>query len=376
MQTPAMIYCQHSLGLGHFVRSMTLARAMVGSFDVTFVSGGRPPADAAIPVELRFEILPPIAMTADGTLSAEVDLDEAFAARRARLLALAAETNPELLVVELYPFGRKKFAREIDPLIGAVRARGGKVACSVRDVLVNGKAEQASHDDMAATKLNALFDLVLVHSDERIFNIDESFRPGITLRPPVHHTGYVSQALCAAEPDRGPGDSTLVLAGGGAVGHDLYHLAMQAQPSLWAAKRWPMTLVAGPLFPREDWAELAQRAAAVPGLSLVREAPTMGPLLRMAGRVVSQCGYNSALEIVQAAIPALFVPFARECETEQTTRAERFRALGLCEWAPRENLDAAGLADRLLRLSLKADRASLDMDGAAASARLLEALVA
>ncbi len=376
MKPSAMIYCQHSVGLGHFVRSMTLARAMTEVFDVTFVSGGRPPAGIAPPEGVRFESLPPIAMAEGGTLTARDDIGATFAARRGRLIQLAHEIQPDLLVVELYPFGRKKFAVEIDPLIDTVRARGGKVACSVRDVLVNGKADQARHDDQAAAKLNAMFNLVLVHSDEQIFRIEESFKPGVALEPPIFHTGYVSQALCGPTDDGTPADATLVLAGGGAVGQNLYRTALAAQPRLWGARRWPMRLIAGPLFPQSHWWSLVEEARGVPGLQLVREVATMTPSLRAAGRVVSQCGYNSALEIVQAGIPALFVPFARATETEQTVRAERFRALGLCEWVAEDGLDGAVLAERLLRPRIERDRACLKMDGAAVSAELLKDLVA
>lgn len=375
MKPAAMIYCQHSLGLGHFVRSMTLARAMAEAFDLTFVSGGRLPADAPLPDGVRFESLPPISMAESGALTGEDDIEAVFAARRRRLLALAAETAPELLVVELYPFGRKKFAVEIDPLIDAVRAHGGKIACSVRDVLVNGKDDQARHDDQAAAKLNALFHLVLVHSDERIFRIEESFKPRAALQPPILHTGYVSQALDRKGSGGTAPDATLVLAGGGAVGHNLYRAALDAQPRLWAARRWPMKLVAGPLFPQADWENLLRRADGVPGLRLVRQVAGMSESLREAGRVVSQCGYNSALEIIQAGIPALFVPFAQARETEQTVRAERFRSLGLCEWVAEEGLDGVALAEHLLNLRAGEDKASLRMDGAAVSVGMLEALV-
>jgi predicted glycosyltransferase len=375
MKPTALLYCQHSLGLGHFVRSLALAQGIAEHFDLTFINGGPVPEGKALPDNIDFEHLLPLRMAEDGTLEGDGDVETIFAERRARLLALAAALKPSLLIIELYPFGRKKFAVEIDPLIAAVRAGGGKIACSVRDVLVKGRVDQAQHDDRAAKRLNAQFDLVLVHSDERIFALDESFYPQTAVTIPVRHTGYVVHHAASAAPLVRAG-ATLVTAGGGAVGQTLYAAAVDAQPLLWDAKRWPMTIVAGPLFPETGWTALQARAKNVAGLTLHRAVPDMKTHLSSAGRVVSQCGYNSALEIAQSAVPALYVPFARGQESEQTMRAERFKALGLCEWMAEDGLDGPALAGRLLALSPGGSRQNLDMNGAATSAQMLRDLAA
>ena len=46
MNRPALLFwCQHSLGLGHLVRSLALAEALRERFDVVLLNGGRfPPA--------------------------------------------------------------------------------------------------------------------------------------------------------------------------------------------------------------------------------------------------------------------------------------------------------------------------------------------
>jgi predicted glycosyltransferase len=254
-------------------------------------------------------------------------------------------------VVELYPFGRKKFAPEIDPLIGYVRGHGGKIICSVRDVLVNARADQARHDQRAADTINTLFDAVLVHSDERIFKLEDSFNPERPLSIPVFHTGFVTRTARRETP--ATGDLTLVTAGGGIVGHAIYQS------------------VAGPLFPEADWQALQRQGQNVGGLTLLREVTSMAPLLAQAGRVVSQCGYNSALEIVQHGVQTLFVPFARGQESEQTTRARQFGELGLSEWMPENELCGAFLARRLLQQSAPAPTAVLNTDGARTSAHMI-----
>ncbi len=287
--------------------------------------------------------------------------------------AIAAEQPAAALVVELYPFGRKKFAVEIEPLIELVRGGGGKVVCSVRDILVNQRADQARHDQRAADTLDRRFDAVLVHADPRLSRLEESFCPERPPTIPVHHTGFVTRQRGDAG---ATGNVTLVTAGGGIVGHPLYHAALAAQPRLWTERGWPMVVLAGPLFPEADWQELTSSAPNDCGITLVRAVPSMAGLLGQAGRVVSQCGYNSALEILVSGKPALFVPFARGRESEQTMRARQFAELGLSHWLPEEGLTGAALADALLTLQAPQTGFELDTQGAQNSARIVAELVA
>ncbi len=371
MKPRLLLYCQHSLGLGHFYRALALAEAMAEQFDICFFNGGPVPGMAELPDYIRFIHLPPLRMEEDGSLSGDGDVAAIMEQRKQTLLAVASQAPSAALVVELYPFGRKKFAREIDPLIGYVRGQGGKIVCSVRDVLVNARADQARHDQRAADTLDRLFDAVLVHSDDRIFKLEDSFKPERPLALPVFHTGFVTRTKRREVP--AAGNLTLVTAGGGIVGHAIYHSAIDAQKMLWEQNAWPMTVVAGPLFPDADWRALQHQGQHVGGLTLLREVKSMAPLLAQAGRVVSQCGYNSALEIVQHGLPTLFIPFARGQESEQTTRARQFGQLGLSEWMPESELCGATLARRLLRQNAPAPKATLNTDGARASAlKILE----
>ncbi len=236
MKPSLLIYCQHSLGLGHFVRSLALAEALTEHFSVVFFNGGPVPQGFVLPDTIRFEHLPPIRMEEDGSIMGEIAIDQLLVQRRDHMLRVARETRATMLVVELYPFGRKKFAVEIDPLIDAVHEQGGQVACSVRDVLVTARVDQARHDDRAAQTLNRLFDLVLVHTDENLFALSDSFRPATPIGIPVEHTGYIvrSQQPATGGCVDGP---TLVAAGGGAVGQALFQAAVAAQPHFIRGQR-------------------------------------------------------------------------------------------------------------------------------------------
>ncbi|MBO6784511.1 MAG: glycosyl transferase, partial [Alphaproteobacteria bacterium] len=124
-----LFYVQHLLGIGHLMRAGTLARALEGQgFETTLVSGGTdvPGFDHGAS---RFVQLPPTRAT-DKYFKVLVDendrqIDEAWkAGRRARLLALEDELRPDIILIEMYPFGRRQMRFEIEPLLEAARARG------------------------------------------------------------------------------------------------------------------------------------------------------------------------------------------------------------------------------------------------------------
>ncbi len=375
MKPVAMLYCQHSLGLGHFVRSLTLAEALADDFDVIFINGGPVPDGFVLPETIHFIHLPPLRLGEDGSISGAGNTETLLHARRDIMCAAARTARPALLLVELYPFGRKKFAAEIDPLIDIVRGEGGKIACSVRDILVTERVDQTRHDERAAIKLNACFDAVIVHADARLFDLSDTFRATTPVTIPILYSGYVTRAGARQNGIR-PDSMTLVAAGGGAVGHGVYLAALAAQPQLMAKRGWAMTVVAGPLFPEEDWDGLVTAAQRVDGLKLIRSLPSLQPLLFESGRFVGQCGYNSALELLQAGLPSLFIPFARGQESEQTARAQKLKDLGLADWMPEKGLTGAALAKRLLALDAPSVTHTLDLDGAHKSTIILRRLVA
>lgn len=377
---PALLfYCQHSLGMGHLVRSLALARALASHYDVAFLNGGRFPPGVAEPAGVDVVQLSPLGMDERGklvSLDPALTLEEAFEWRTARILATAREHPPAAVVVELFPFGRKKFAREIVPLLDAARAtpKPPVVVCSLRDILVGGRDDQQAFDDRAAQTLERYFDAVLVHCDPEFARIDESFRPSAPLRVPVRYTGFVTAA--PATGTTGPrARRVLVSAGGGIVGGPLLRAALGAQRLLWPSQRLPMTLVAGPFLPEPEWRALQTQAAGMEGVTLVRSVPDLAAEMRRVAYSVSQCGYNTAMDILASGTRALVVPFARDGEDEQRNRAARLARRGLVRTLDPELLDAHTLAQALVELTqfVPAD-AGLALDGAARTCELIRAL--
>ena len=270
---PALVlYCQHSLGIGHLTRSFVLAAALRQHFHVVFLNGGRLPPGVPVPEGIELVDLPPLGMDDGHTVisrdAARRDVAAAHVERRELIGATIARHRPAVLLIELFPFGRKKFAGEILPMIRAARRQGGGpalVACSLRDILVDVRPDQQHHDDRAAWLANRYFDCVLVHADPAFARLHDSFRPRRPLRVPVIHTGYVVPRRQQEAPTA-RGDHLLVSAGGGIVGARLFNTALAAREHL--PRPLPLRIIAGPFLPEPQWQALCRRAAELPAVTL------------------------------------------------------------------------------------------------------------
>jgi predicted glycosyltransferase len=373
-QPTLLLYCQHSLGLGHLKRSWALARHFSRVFRVVLVSGGAPPVGLAPPGGIEIVELPALAQNEAGGLFA-VDssrsVDDVRRERVERLIGLYRRLRPDVVVIELFPFGRRKFQAELLALLAETRNEPRPiVASSVRDLLVD-RADRQKHDDRARDTCAAYFDLVLVHADPRFATLDDTFRPSRPMETPVHHTGFVVDEGRADEavPAR---FGMLVSGGGGRFAERLYTMAIDAHALLGDAAP-PMTIVAGPLCPDDLFARLCTAAASRPAIHVERTVADLCGAMRRAAVSVSQCGYNTALDIVRAAVPAIVVPFDDNGDTEQTVRAMRLEQLRAVR-VVRAAAGSAALAGALAAAHTFHPAASvLDLSGGPRSAEILAA---
>lgn len=90
---------------------------------------------------------------------------------------------------------------------------------------------------------------------------------------------------------------------------------------------------------------------------------------------ISQCGYNTALDILQAQVPALVVPFVTAQEDEQMRRARRLEQLGAVRVLDPQRLQAPTLAAEIMALlHFQPQAVTLDMAGVQHTAALVHRL--
>lgn len=421
MTVRVLFHVQHLLGIGHLTRAAALARACAeDGMEVTVASGGEPVPRVDFGRASLVQ-LPP-ARVADRRFKELLDAggapvdDEWRARRRGRLLAVYEAAHPDVVLTELFPFGRRQLRFELLPLLGrcaADRARAGRprIACSVRDVLVESPKPERTRE--ALDLVRRYYDLVLVHGDPRFVSLDATFPHAAGIADRIAYTGYVVHRPAPSTPvptepprprgttgaagrtDRGgrsdakasrprgprasaqeePGrGEVIVSAGGGAVGGRLLEAALAARPlTRLADARW--RLLAGANLPEGGFRALAERAPA--GVAVERFRPDFAALLRRARLSVSQGGYNTLMEVLDARLPAVVVPYAGGLETEQTFRADLLAARGLIEVVDEAELDGPSLAaavERALARPPSPGLAGLDTGGAPATVRNLRAL--
>jgi predicted glycosyltransferase len=372
-----VFYCQHVLGIGHFFRSLEICRALE-RHHVILVTGG-PRVAASLPRHVQEIRLPTLAMDRDfKELQAEggADVDAIRQQRRERLRTLFAAEKPDLFLVELYPFGRKAFRFELDPLLEDMaqgRLPRCGVACSVRDILVEKDAAE-KHENRAVALLNRHFDAVLVHADPDVVRLEETFSRRRAIAVPLIYTGFVTPgpepgarrrlraALELAEQDR----LVVASAGSGSVGAPLLHAVTAAFGRLDHGRALRLHVFTGPFLPPEDFERL--RHTAGEGVQVARFTPDFLSHLAAADLSISMAGYNTIMNLLAARVPALVWPFGQN--REQRLRAQRLEARGALRLLTDAELAPARLAAVMQPMLANAERrdGGVDLNGAAATA--------
>ncbi len=372
-----LIWVQHLLGVGHLMRAAQIARAFdAAGWAVDFVAGGPAPARLALGGATLHQ-LPPLRasdsaftglLTARDTAPGQAD----WAARGAQIAGVVRDTPPDALLVEHFPFGRRAFRREIEAMLDVRDEVGRKpyvVVCSVRDILVARKPGRAAE---AAELIEARFDQVLVHGDPALIPFGASFPCAARIDGRLRYTGYIGgDPVAPQEPGADGWGEIVVSAGGGAVGAGLIAAALDAAGRRGDGRRWRVLVghAAG------DAIDDLRRGAA-DTVTIEPARPDFRQLLANCAVSVSQAGYNTVVDLLQARARAVLVPFARDGETEQTLRAETLAGHGLARVVTETELDGPTL-NAAIDAALAAPRGELAvrLDGEAETVRIVTELV-
>ena len=374
-------YCQHVLGIGHLFRSLEICRAL-SDHEVILVTGG-PPVETDLPEHVREFRLPNLQMdhAFRGLFSSANNLtvDQVKEERQKRLLALFENERPDLFLVELYPFGRKAFRFELDPVLEALRAKRLApcgVFSSVRDILVE-KDDHGKHEARVVKTLNRYFDRVLVHADPDLVEIRETFGPFDQISIPVDYTGYIAPKPSGAAGQRlrkqmNMDDREILIvasAGGGNVGAPLLEAVIRAFSRL-ERDDCRLQVFTGPFLNSRDFDGLKKMAPAK--VRVDRFTADFISYLAAADLSVSMGGYNTTMNMLATRVPALLWPFSQN--REQRLRARRLADRGLLTVLQDADLEPGRLAARMDQKLSQATRpaATINLAGAATTAACIQ----
>jgi predicted glycosyltransferase len=372
--------------MGHLFRSLELARALAGH-EVVLAAGGRE-VDLELPGHVALVRLPGLYMDEQFTTLIPEDagktIEDVQRHRKKILFSLFEKHRPEVFIIELYPFGRTLFGFELLPLLEGIRkGRFGKtkVVCSLRDILVE-KRDPRAYEERVLNQLNTYFDLLLIHSDDQLLALDETFSRMDDIHIPKVYTGFVCPKIKPEAGQRlrrelGIGEAQkliVVSAGGGRSGYELLSAILDAHHLLVDSDRIRIEMFAGPFRDPREFKRLA--AKATDGIRIRHFTHRFLDYLAAADLSVSLAGYNTCMNLLAARVPALVFPYSKQQE-------QPLRVATLKDFIPMQVLRdkdieperLSGYIQEMLRASRSAGAVPLNLNGAENAAKYLDTWV-
>lgn len=371
-QPRILFYVQYLLGIGHVRRSSLIVQALCqqgAQVDVIF--GGLPvpsmsfgPATihqltAVKSKDAEFSGL----VKADGSNLTEHDKQQ----RTADLIAICEKVNPDLIVTETYPFGRRQMRFELKPLLAWAKSQTTPpiLVSSVRDILQRRKADR---EQESIDLINAYYDHALVHGDARFYPLERSFPPAVNISDKVSYSGYVCPELPASAQTE-TNAKIVISIGGGSVGKYILDAALALYDSGFEAdKTW--LFITGPNMTSVDKNYFQSKQS--DNLLVTDLADDFLRELNHAHVSVSMAGYNTVMDLLLTQVPAVVIPFEGEGETEQLARSRVLAEENVLTLVEEQQLNADTLKTAIISAVSQAKGAvKIDNQGAHNSASLL-----
>lgn len=360
-----MLYSHDSVGLGHTRRNRELAHALsrglperTGRSVTGLLVSSLEIPDGELPVGFDAVRLPAIRKVERSyrPQHLRLPLESVVDLRAAVLGATVRELRPGLLIIDRHPFG---IGGELLECLRRLQTSpvGARTVLGLRDVLdAPGVVRNEWRQLKNRSQLVDLIDAVWVYGDPAVHDIRNEL-PKV-LAEKVVHTGYLSQGRRFHDSDVEQ-PFVLTTVGGGLDGLALCREAARAQ----VPSGHRHLIVAGPQMPAADLQRVRQLAGQQ--VEVVAEVPDVHALIRKASAVVSMVGYNTACEVLNTSVPALFVP-REEPRLEQRIRADAFAARGVADVLPIAELSHQRIGGWMQEaVGRRVDRDMIDRDGLA-----------
>lgn len=334
-----LLYSHDTYGLGHLRRNSAIAQALVNadpSVRVCLITGSPLADQVPMPAVELLRIPSAVKVGAESYRAADSRSSAGLFAERAGTIASALlRIRPDVFLVDHSPLGMMgelRLALELGH-DGLSRTR---FVLGLRDVLDSPAVVRRTWLEQGVYRaLHLFYDQILVYGCRDLFDVTERYSLTPSLKRRTVFTGYVakpeglegrSQGQPCWPPARDGRIRILVMAGGGGDGDRLFESFIESWPQL--AHRAHAIIVVGPFLEEGLHRSLAERAARLPGLRLVRFTTNMLSLIEGSDLVVTMGGYNSVVETLAARRPMVIAPRV-EPRREQVIRAETLEALGL-----------------------------------------------
>jgi predicted glycosyltransferase len=361
-----MFYCQHILGMGHLIRSVEIVRGLIPDFQICFINGGQVIPEFEFPPEIEVVNIPAVKTDSEFQELAPVDDNLTMPAvemmRTNMLLSICDRFQPDILIIELFPFGRRRFSFELIPLMEKAKTMGTKIVSSVRDIVVT-KQDQQRHEEKVCRLINKYFDMLLIHGDPNFIKLNLSFSRIDDLNCPVHYTGYVVQPVPKPQAiDHKP--LILVSVGGGRFGHDLLECVAHTAPILKDKIPHHIQVFTGAFSPDEVLVKLQQITKNLENITCDRYTSNLLNYMQQADLSIGMSGYNTTMNILSTGVKAMMMAFQGNNDKEQETRLKKLDSLGRVKMIYPEDLQPKIFAQQITNyLEQTHNNLKLDLNG-------------
>lgn len=373
-----IFYCQHILGMGHLIRSIEIVKGLINDFQICFINGGQVIEEFQFPSGIEVINIPAVKTDTEFNELRPVDdsltMEEVENIRKNMLLDICDRFQPDMLIVELYPFGRRPFSFELIPLLEQAKSMGTKIVSSVRDILVTKKNQQR-HEEKVCHLINKYFDLILVHGDPNFIKLNLSFARVDDLNCPVYYTGYVVQPVTTVKKIL-TRSLILVTVGGGRFGHNLLECIANTAPLLKDKIPHQIKIFTGPFCPEEVWQKLKTITSNQDNITVDRYTTNLLDYMQQADLSIGMSGYNTTMNILSTGVRAMMMAFQGNNDKEQETRVKKLDHLGRVKMIYAEDLQTEKFAQQIIDyLQENPNELPLNLDGVTNTANYLKGLV-
>jgi predicted glycosyltransferase len=317
-----LFYCQSLVGLGHLTSSLLVIRELSTYADVDLIHGGQGLQQMPELPGFRHLRLPTILIDSATNELYAPDSDkpiEAVWAEREATIEQFVNWPYDAMIVEFFPFGRRRLKKEILGLFATVRQCCGAIPifCFVREILVPAPLEA---EQRMVKLVQEHIHTVFVRGDPDIVRFEETFSLTDEIADRLVYVGYVSPPPPASWPIRR--NKIVVSQGGGEIGKTLLRAAIRTAPLL---PNYHFLVVTSSRASASEIAEL-QILVSSPNVQVVSFLNNFQENLQSAALSISLGGDNTLMDVISTRTPALAYPYAGN--SEQGLRIQKLAGKG------------------------------------------------
>lgn len=365
-----LFYCQSLQGIGHLTASLHVIKELLHHSDVDLIYGGHDIAISLDHPKFRILRLPTLLIdNVSGALhdpSGKLPLEALWPIRRQQIKAFMQDPY-NAIIVEFFPFGRRRLKNEIHQLFDTAIERNGiiPIFSFVREVLV---PESLESEERMVKSVNNYIHTIFIRGDPNVIRFEDTFSLTHKISDKLFYTGYLGTELNHPAAERK--NKILVSQGGGSIGLELLEAAIQTASCL---PDYRFMIATGSKTTGAEFNQLNSLIASnnvdiVPFLTDFKQQLTESALS------ISMGGDNTLTDVISTLTPGLAFPYPGN--SEQITRINKLSEKGYINPLSIEDLTPQRLCAKI-RETLKKPypKIKIAMDGARIMSEKIKAIL-